>query len=453
MAAKILHKKSNAVTNGVPSLPSPSVLDYGEIAINYKAGKETISIKNDAGEIATFISSSQQAFEKTANDGTVSTLGNCSAASAYSFSVGESTITNNEAEHAIGKYNVSNTGSTDSDVTMHSVGIGNSNYSRKNAFEVMLDGGMYVYGVGNYDGTNANAVTADTLQAYLEKKEFVIAASLNDLNDKCIELDEKFDSIDLSISSIEDSIPDASTLVAKSGDTMDTGATLVLKSYFPDEGDGSTAYTNTISGSGISITDDWGSSVDLSKFGLTIQDSWYGSCVGLDYDGISFGSSPMVVKVLSFPQTGGTIALTSDIPQPVSALTSACTHSQVPSAKAVYDVLTDNELVVATAMNNLNDTIRQHTADTGIHVTSSEKAQWNAKLSGITINGSAATVVDGVATATVSGLPAVTAADNGKILKVVNGAWVLVDPVTVYTGASAPNNSIGEDGDIYLQTE
>ena len=69
------------------------------------------------------------------------------------------------------------------------------------------------------------------------------------------------------------------------------------------------------------------------------------------------------------------------------------------------------------------------------------------------MNGTAATVTNGVASVTVSGLPAVTASDNGKILRVVNGAWALVDPVTVYTGAATPSSSLGEDGDIYLQTD
>ena len=50
------------------------------------------------------------------------------------------------------------------------------------------------------------------------------------------------------------------------------------------------------------------------------------------------------------------------------------------------------------------------------------------------------------------GLPAVTAADNGKILRVVNGAWALVDPVTVYSGQGAPDSALGQDGDIYLQS-
>ena len=50
------------------------------------------------------------------------------------------------------------------------------------------------------------------------------------------------------------------------------------------------------------------------------------------------------------------------------------------------------------------------------------------------------------------GLPTVTAADNGKILAVVDGAWALVSPSTIYTGTGTPSDSDGNNGDIYLQT-
>lgn len=53
---------------------------------------------------------------------------------------------------------------------------------------------------------------------------------------------------------------------------------------------------------------------------------------------------------------------------------------------------------------------------------------------------------------TLSQLPTVTAADNGKILMVVNGAWALVSPTTIYTGTGTPSSSQGNNGDIYLQT-
>ena len=54
----IQHLKSQAVTidGGGIKLPLPSEIEYGEIAINYKASNETIAIKNSNDEIATFSS-------------------------------------------------------------------------------------------------------------------------------------------------------------------------------------------------------------------------------------------------------------------------------------------------------------------------------------------------------------------------------------------------------------
>ena len=53
----------------------------------------------------------------------------------------------------------------------------------------------------------------------------------------------------------------------------------------------------------------------------------------------------------------------------------------------------------------------------------------------------------------ISGLPAVSSSDNGKILMVVNGQWQLVSPSVLYSGSGVPNNSNGNNGDIYIQTD
>ena len=53
----------------------------------------------------------------------------------------------------------------------------------------------------------------------------------------------------------------------------------------------------------------------------------------------------------------------------------------------------------------------------------------------------------------ISTLPAVTASDNDKMLKVENGAWSVVRPVMIYSGTSAPSSSTGSNGDIYIQTQ
>ena len=77
-------------------------------------------------------------------------------------------------EHAQGRYNVSHivavSESHHEGNTVVSVGIGEDG-ERKNAFEIMQNGDIYVYGVGNYDGTETKYDNPDvmTLQDILKK--------------------------------------------------------------------------------------------------------------------------------------------------------------------------------------------------------------------------------------------------------------------------------------------
>lgn len=49
-------------------------------------------------------------------------------------------------------------------------------------------------------------------------------------------------------------------------------------------------------------------------------------------------------------------------------------------------------------------------------------------------------------------LPSVSSLDNGKVLRVINGQWVLVEPALIYAGDGIPSEDEGNDGDIYIQT-
>ena len=51
-------------------------------------------------------------------------------------------------------------------------------------------------------------------------------------------------------------------------------------------------------------------------------------------------------------------------------------------------------------------------------------------------------------------LPSVTASDNGKVLMVVNGSWAptVIQTNVYFTGNTTPDNSLGNDGDLYLET-
>jgi hypothetical protein len=50
-------------------------------------------------------------------------------------------------------------------------------------------------------------------------------------------------------------------------------------------------------------------------------------------------------------------------------------------------------------------------------------------------------------------LPIVTPEQEGYILMVVNGVWTAVKPTTVYTSPAEPSNDVGQDEDLYLQTD
>ena len=103
-------------------------------------------------------------------------------ASGYcSHAEGKNTTAQNNSEHAEGYSNVSHKASDtygDAGNTQHSVGISEDENNRKNAFEIMQNGDMYVYGIGGYVGTNTTVQdsTIKTLQAYIASLEARIAA-------------------------------------------------------------------------------------------------------------------------------------------------------------------------------------------------------------------------------------------------------------------------------------
>lgn len=71
-----------------------------------------------------------------------------SALGDYSFAEGQHTIANNRSEHAMGEYNDSHKASNEfgnDGNTLFSIGNGTSEETRRNAFEVMQNGDIYIY--------------------------------------------------------------------------------------------------------------------------------------------------------------------------------------------------------------------------------------------------------------------------------------------------------------------
>lgn len=117
--------------------------------------------------------------------------GNGAAASGEgSHAEGIATQATNGSEHAEGQHNFSHKASDsygDAGNTQHSVGIGTSDSNRKNAFEIMQNGDVYINGLGTYDGTNPSS--ADSLQDVInniiatEKVSISIVSSLPSVGD------------------------------------------------------------------------------------------------------------------------------------------------------------------------------------------------------------------------------------------------------------------------------
>ena len=78
-----------------------------------------------------------------------------------------------------------------------------------------------------------------------------------------------------------------------------------------------------------------------------------------------------------------------------------------------------------------------------------------ATISYIDINGVQhpidAVTVGGRTLDNLTGLPVVSNSDNGKVLRVVNGQWVLVEPALIFTGYGEPDDEVGKSGDIFIQ--
>ena len=140
---------SNAIHGTLKTVNGTSLHGDGDIVTVGKATEQNGEIFND--------------YENNIANGT------------YSSSIGNSTVASNFAEHASGQFNVSNSGAEGKNNTIYSIGIGTADDSRKNAFEVMRNGDLYVYGIGEYDGTNP--IQTNSLQT-------IINQSLNDIESK-----------------------------------------------------------------------------------------------------------------------------------------------------------------------------------------------------------------------------------------------------------------------------
>ena len=138
----------------------------------------------------------------------------------------------------------------------------------------------------------------------------------------------------------------------------------------------------------------------------------------------------------------------SDVTSWNDAASSAHSHTNKTALDTITTGKTQNwDNAYASAHTHSNATVLNG-------ISSTDVSNWNgvtAKTDSTTFGThSATTIANG--TSSQMHLPTVSASDNNKVLMVVNGVWTLVTPSMIYSGSGAPDNSQGNNGDLYIQT-
>ena len=152
------------------------------------------------------------------------------------------------------------------------------------------------------------------------------------------------------------------------------------------------------------------------------------------------GAVNINVGVTSFNGSTGAVTYTAPVTSVNGATGAVTVNVPVTSVDGQTGAVTINHPV--TSVNGQTGAV-----SINVGVTS-----FNGATGAVTYTAHVTSVNGATGAVTVNGLPAVTSADNGKVLMVVNGVWTLVSPVTLYSGSGTPANSQGNNGDLYIQS-
>ena len=386
----VSHKKSKLKTSGgKPQLPSASALVEGEIAINYAEDVETLSIKNESGDVVTFSSDNYYTEQKlgsafTDNDVTVTNVTNSINDVANAAAVGVLSLKESKTdlsaftEHTASTVHMTETEKTNLDSLATNIGaisgitandvdawnaaagtvnthIANTDIhvtvADKAAWNAKLDAGDIegFFGAVNYDSTSKrinfyNTSTGGTVLAYIDASDFV-----------------------------KDSFLDSVTIENRtiSGETVPC---LVFK-WDTESGREETV----IPISGIFDPNNYYNKSDINGFISDLEAA----------DSIISGAVDNKLSTTDFNAYSATVdtAINSKVDASTYNTYTANTATEIGSKLAVNDFNTYSgavdtligEKASQASVNALNGVVTAHTASTDIHVTSTEKNTWNAK--------------------------------------------------------------------------
>ena len=176
------------------------------------------------------------------------------------------------------------------------------------------------------------------------------------------------------------------------------------------------------------------------------------------------------VVTLTFPSTSGVLAVASQIPSAVTestvsgwgftknagTITGITMNGTSKGTNGVVDlgtVLTAHQ-DISGKQDTITDlaTIRSN-ASAGANKISANNSTITIQKGGTTVDSFTTNASSGKTINIPNELPTYSSSDAGKILSVnSSGQLVWITPATIYSGSSAPSNSTGNNGDIYLQS-
>lgn len=212
MANKIIHKHSSVITDGIPKIPTSEQLEYGEIAVNYAEGGETISMKNSSNEIVEF--KSKDYFENIIKDNELVT-----AAALTELNDRLNVVTAEVDMIDLGQYATKNHASTNNTYGLGDVNIyGHVKLSNGDASTIEHEVGLAA-GMNHTHSEYVSQTEFGDLKQEIENSELVIASALTDLDERVIALDGKTDLVSEELHSV---IKDNEYVVATSLNDLNT---------------------------------------------------------------------------------------------------------------------------------------------------------------------------------------------------------------------------------------